>query len=64
MHRVERVRTVADEPIAHEVAHLPGPLADLGAELAARGSLYRTLREAYGIELAGVQDEVEQTRHS
>ncbi|WP_111765676.1 GntR family transcriptional regulator [Nakamurella deserti] len=61
VHRVERIRTVADEPIAHEVAHLPGPLPDLAAELALRGSLYRTLREAYGIDLAAVEDLVETT---
>ena len=59
VHRVERLRTAADEPIAHEIAHLPGPLPDLAAELAARGSLYRTMREAYGIELASVEDMVE-----
>ena len=61
VHRVERIRTVADEPIAHEVAHLPGPLDDLQGALAARGSLYRTMREAYGIELAAVEDVVETT---
>lgn len=57
--RVERVRTAAEEPIAHETAYLPRPLPDLAAELAARGSLYRTLREAYGIALVTVEDEVE-----
>lgn len=61
VHRVERVRTAADEPIAHEIAHLPGPLPDLADELAVRGSLYRTLREAYGVELAAVEDMVETT---
>jgi len=59
--RVERLRIVSDEPIAHEVAHLPGPLPDLEAELAVRGSLYRTMREAYGIDLAAVEDLVETT---
>lgn len=59
VHRVERLRTAADEPIAHEIAHIPGPLADLARELAARGSLYRTMREAYGIEIAAVEDVVE-----
>lgn len=57
--RVERLRTAADEPIAHEVAHLPGPLPALAAELAVRGSLYATLREAYGVELDVVEDTVE-----
>ncbi|MBN9173317.1 MAG: GntR family transcriptional regulator [Microbacterium sp.] len=59
VHRVERVRRVGDEPLAHETAFLRGPLPDLASELAARGSLYRTLREAYGIVPAGVQDDVE-----
>lgn len=61
VHRVERLRTAADEPIAHEIAYLPGPLADLAGELGQRGSLYRTMREAYGIELAAVEDVVETT---
>jgi GntR family transcriptional regulator len=59
IHRVERLRTAADEPIAYEIAHLPGPLPALADELAERGSLYRTMREAYGIELAAVEDIVE-----
>ncbi len=59
VHRVERIRTAADEPIAHETAHLPGPLAGLADELAARGSLYATLREAYAVELDVVEDTVE-----
>ncbi len=61
VHRVERLRTVAGEPIAHEVAHLPAPLPGLAAELEQRGSLYRTMREAYGIEIAAVEDLVETT---
>jgi GntR family transcriptional regulator len=59
IHRVERLRTAADEPIAHEIAHLVGPLPDLAAELARRGSLYQTLDEAFGIALASVEDVVE-----
>ena len=58
-HRVERLRTASDEPIAHEVAHLPGPLPDLPLRLAELDSLYRTLREAYGIEIVTVEDTVE-----
>ena len=30
IHRVERLRTAADEPIAHEIAHLAGPLPGSG----------------------------------
>lgn len=59
IHRVERLRTAADELIAHEIAHLAGPLPDLANQLALRGSLYRTLHEAFGIELASVEDVVE-----
>lgn len=59
IHRVDRLRTAADEPIAHEVAHLPGPLPGLAEHLDELGSLYRTLREAYGITLATVEDVVE-----
>ena len=59
VHRVERIRTAADEPIAHEIAHVPGPLAGFADQLATRGSLYATLREAYGVELDIVEDTVE-----
>lgn len=59
VHRVERLRTAADQPIAHEVAHLPGPLPRLAEELDRLGSLYATLRECYGVELAVVEDTVE-----
>ncbi len=59
VHVVERVRTAADEPIAHEVAHLCGERPRLGEELEARGSLYETLREAYGVQLDVVVDTVE-----
>ena len=59
VHRVERLRTAADEPIAHEIAYLAGPLPDLANELALRGSLYRTLHEAYGVDLASVEDVIE-----
>jgi GntR family transcriptional regulator len=59
IHRVERLRTAADEPIAIEVAHLPGPHPALAEELDARGSLYATLREAYGVVLDTAEDTVE-----
>lgn len=57
--RVERVRTVDDEPFAHEVALLPNPLPDLAAQLAEHGSLYRTLHDAYGIAVDTAEDTVE-----
>ncbi len=59
VHRVERLRTAADQPIAHEIAHLPGPLPGLAEQLERHGSLYATLRESYGVELAVVEDTVE-----
>ncbi|MFT3859963.1 GntR family transcriptional regulator [Micropruina sp.] len=59
VHRVERLRTAAEEPIAHEVALLPGPLPELAERLAEHESLYRTLRESYGIALATAEDTVE-----
>lgn len=59
IHRVERLRTASDEPIAHEIAHLPGPLPGLAERLDELSSLYRTLREAYGIEIVTVEDTVE-----
>ncbi len=62
VHRVARLRTQAEEPIALETAHLPGPLPHLAEELDARGSLYRTLAEAYGIDLDAVEDIVETTQ--
>lgn len=59
INRVERLRTAGDEPIWHEIAHLPEPLPDLAAALELKGSLYRTLREVFGIELDAVEDVVE-----
>lgn len=59
VHRVERLRTAVDEPIAHEVALLPGPLPDLAEQLAVHSSLYRTLYEAYDITIATAEDTIE-----
>lgn len=59
VHRLERLRTAADEAIAHETAHIPGPLPDLAKHLAEVGSLYRTLAQVYGQEIATVEDTVE-----
>jgi len=41
------------------VAYLPGPLPALAERLAEGGSLYRAMREDYGIHLAGAEDTVE-----
>ncbi|RAM37045.1 GntR family transcriptional regulator [Arthrobacter globiformis] len=59
IHRVERIRLVDGEPLAHEVAFLAGPLPDLARTLAERGSLYAALREDYGMRIAEVEDTVE-----
>ncbi len=61
VHRVERMRIVDGDPLAYESAALAGDLPERRVELARRGSLYATLREAYGIEVGEVEDEV-QTR--
>lgn len=61
VHRVDRLRLVDGLPLAAESASLAGELPDLRRELERRGSLYATLREAYGIELVEVEDAV-QTR--
>ena len=57
--RVERLRTAFDEPIAHEVAHLPRVLPRLAEHLAEYGPLYRTLREECGAVVATAEDIVE-----
>lgn len=57
--RVERLRLISGEPIAHEVAHLSGTYPRLATELASRGSLYLTLAEAYGVDLTAAEDIVE-----
>lgn len=57
--RVERLRTSGDTPIAHETAHLPGPLPGLAEALAREGSLYSTLAEVYGVAITTVEDVVE-----
>lgn len=59
VHRVERVRGVGGESLAHEIAHLVGDLPGLETELARHGSLYLALRGSYGIHLARVDDLVE-----
>jgi GntR family transcriptional regulator len=50
---------VGGEPLAIEVAHLPGQLPRLEARLAEKGSLYATLRDCYGHTVAAVEDTVE-----
>ncbi|MFI5779790.1 GntR family transcriptional regulator [Nocardia sp. NPDC051570] len=59
IHRLQRLRSVGGEPLAIEVAHLADPLPNLARRLADRGSLYATLRDHYGLEVAAVEDTVE-----
>ena len=56
---VERVRLVDGVPLALERAWLAGELPGLADELAARGSLYATLREVYRRGVDRVQDSVQ-----
>jgi GntR family transcriptional regulator len=59
VHRLDRLRCQADEPLAHETAYLPRRLPRLRAELDRRGSLYQTLREAYDIHITSAEDDIE-----
>ncbi len=56
--RVERVRLINGEPLAHETAHVPGDLGDIRTHLDEHGSLYSTLSRCYGIEIAVAEDTV------
>lgn len=57
--RVERIRHINGEPLAHEVALLAGPLPDLAEHLDRTGSLYTALRDDYGIDIVAAEDTVE-----
>lgn len=57
--RVERLRTAQAEPIAHEVAHLPGAYPGLADSLAEHGSLCRAMADGYGVAVRRVRDTVE-----
>ncbi len=54
-----RLRVVADEPLALETAHLPGPLPGLADHVTRRGSLYTTLHADFGITIIDVEDTVQ-----
>lgn len=56
--RVDRVRIVNGEPLALEVARLPGELSGLRQHLVSRESLYAVLAAEYGIHPARSQDVV------
>ncbi|VXB35772.1 HTH-type transcriptional repressor DasR [Arthrobacter sp. 9V] len=57
--RLERIRLIDGEPLAHEIAWLPGKLPRFKSNLAKTGSLYAVLSSVYGIRIADVEDTVE-----
>lgn len=57
--RLERIRLIDGEPLAHEVAYLPGKLPRFKANLAKAGSLYAALADIYGVHISDVEDTVE-----
>jgi GntR family transcriptional regulator len=57
--RVERVRLVEGQPLAHEVALLTGKLPGLARRLASVNSLYALLRDEYGVTIASAENSVE-----
>lgn len=57
--RLERIRTIDGEPLAHETAHLPGSLPRLKSTLTKTGSLYAALADVYGRRITDVEDTVE-----
>ncbi|HEY5854300.1 MAG TPA: GntR family transcriptional regulator [Aldersonia sp.] len=59
VYRLARLRLVDGDPLAYEIAWLPGELPDFARRLARHGSLYTSLREEYGRELDEVEDSVE-----
>ncbi|WP_433122449.1 GntR family transcriptional regulator [Arthrobacter koreensis] len=59
--RVERVRLIDEEPLAHETALLSGELPGLADALDRTGSLYAALQESYGVRITDAEDTV-QTR--
>ena len=59
VHRVDRVRIVDGVPLALGRPGCAGDFPGLAAELDRRGSLYATLRDAYGIALEAVEDTVQ-----
>ncbi|MEV4951071.1 GntR family transcriptional regulator [Paenarthrobacter nitroguajacolicus] len=57
--RLERIRLIEGEPLAHEIAWLPGKLPRFKSNLAKAGSLYAVLADVYGVKVADVEDTVE-----
>ena len=62
VHRVARLRTQGRRGDCSRGRPPAGPLAAPGGGLPARGSLYRTMTDKYGIDLDAVEDIVETTQ--
>lgn len=56
--RIDRVRLIHGEPLAHEAAHIPGLFPNLPSQLEGNGSLYAVLSSDYGIEVFEAEDTV------
>jgi len=62
MVKIERVRITGEEPFALEICYLPGDeFADLADAALVRGSLFLTLENDFGVELAYADEEVDAT---
>ncbi len=60
--KIERLRETGDEPFALETCYLPAKeFADLVHTPLARASLFSTLEQEYGVELAYADEEVDAT---
>lgn len=57
--RILRIRMADEERLAHELAYVPGRFTGLRRPLERRGSLYATLKERYGVDLAEAEDTIE-----
>ena len=59
--KIERLRETGDEPFALETCYLPKEYADLVKAPLGRTSLFGTLHQNYGVELAYADEEVDAT---
>ncbi len=59
--KIERLRETGDEPFALETCYLPKEYAELVKAPLGRTSLFATLQQDYGVELAYADEEVDAT---
>jgi GntR family transcriptional regulator len=57
--RLDALRTIDGEPLAHETVHLPGDVADPVADLGDHGSLYALMRDRLDMGVVSVEDVVQ-----